>query len=150
MALRREPSRITPDESPGARPTSYPRLIQPILDAKCISCHDGTNHPLDLRGTQSTHGWFTSYLSLDPYVFRFNVFYPGSNQDRTYVRTEPGRFGARASKLYHILKDGHGNLTPEELHRFIIWMDSGIAPFYGTYHALEAQRAGQQVEPLYD
>lgn len=150
LAMRREPSVIEPDSTPGARPVSFPRLIQPVLDRKCISCHDGVVQIPDLRGTPAIHGWSTSYVNLMPHVFLYNVYYGGSNQDRTYPRTEPGIFGARASSLYTRLKTGHGNLTADELHRFAIWLDSGIAPFYGAYHNIDAQRAGEQVEPLYD
>ena len=47
-AFRRTPSTITADSAPGSRPLSFPRLIQPILDSKCISCHSGSQVP-DLR-----------------------------------------------------------------------------------------------------
>lgn len=151
LALRREPSTIEPDalDMQGARPVSFPRLIQPVLDAKCISCHDGATQTPDLRSNAASYNWFRSYVNLRPYVFLFDTHYNG-NWDRVYPRTEPGVFGARASSLYTHLKSGHGNLTDEELRRFSIWLDSGIAPFYGEYNNLAAQRAGEQVEPIYD
>ena len=82
------------------------------------------------------------------YFYLTNSNYSGSNWDYTYPRTEPGKFGARQSSLYTKLKTGHGNLTADELHRFVIWLDSGVAPFYGTYENLTAQQNGQQVEPV--
>lgn len=155
LAMQREPSVIKEDLSPGAMPTSFPRLVQPVLDAKCVSCHDGsTPGAPDLRGTEvqvrsgSNNRWFRSYMNLRPYVFLIDDHYNG-NWDQVYVRTEPGVFGARASRLYTMLKEGHcEDLTPEELHRLVIWMDSGIAPFYGEYNNTAAQRQGQQVDPI--
>ena len=38
VAVQRAPSTITP-EVEGSSPFSYPRLVQPVLDAKCVSCH---------------------------------------------------------------------------------------------------------------
>jgi len=148
MAYHRTPSTITPDIAPGARPMSFPRLIQPILDNKCISCHNGTQTPDLRKGTVSSNGWFTSYENLRPYVFLFDALYPGSNWDRVYPRTEPGKFGARQSTLYPRLKGGHGSLTADQLHRFAIWLDSGVAPFYGEYNNTAGQRNGDQVEPI--
>lgn len=148
LALRKTPQQIEPDPSQGSRPMSFPRLIQPVLDSKCISCHNGSQKP-DLRkgNTDAQTKWFSSYKNLKPYVALFDEIYPGANWDHVYPRTEPGKFGARASKLYKKLKDGHGNLTEAELHSFIIWLDSGIAPFFGDYKNIDAQLKGQQVEP---
>lgn len=151
LALRRPPSKITPDPSQGARPMSFPRLIQPILDKKCISCHNGSQTP-DLRkgNIDSQTKWFTSYKNLKPYVSLFDVMYPGADWNHVYPRTEPGKFGAKASKLYPKLKSGHGDLTQDELHAFTIWLDSGIAPFFGDYKNIDAQLRGEQVEPSLD
>jgi len=151
LALRREPSKITPDPSQGSRPVSFPRLIQPILDKKCILCHNGSQVP-DLRkgNIDSQTKWFSSYKNLKPYVALFDEIYPGADWNKVYPRTEPGKFGAKASKLYQKLKTGHGSLTQSELHSFIVWLDSGIAPFFGDYKNVDAQLRGEQVEPSLD
>ncbi len=49
-------------------------------------------------------------------------------------RTTPGKFGAKASKLYDILAGGHHGvtLTDEEMHRITVWLDS-VSNFYGVY-----------------
>ena len=39
-ALRRKPSQIRP-EPEGSNPFSFPRLVQPVLDKHCVSCHNG-------------------------------------------------------------------------------------------------------------
>lgn len=81
-------------------------------------------------------------------MFLYNVAYPGSDWWAQYPRTEPGKFGARLSSLYTKLKGGHGGLTADELHRFLIWLDSGVAPFFGEYNNITAQQNGEQVEPI--
>lgn len=151
LALRRAPSTITPDPAQGSRPVSFPRLIQPILDNKCISCHNGSQKP-DLRKGNPDYStkWFSSYKNLQSYVSLYDASYSGANWDHVYPRTEPGKFGAKASKLYQKLKTGHGNLTASELHSFVVWMDSGIAPFFGDYKNVDAQLRGEQVEPSLD
>lgn len=146
-ALLREPSEIAEETSPGARPMNFPTLIQPILDNNCISCHNGQDQRPDLRGNIGRDGWFVSYNNLEPYVFLFDKHYRG-NWDQTYPRTEPGGFGAGQSRLYDRLKSGHGDLSEEDLHRFVIWMDSHILPFYGEYYNTDEQLKGIQVEPL--
>ncbi|HHX02421.1 MAG TPA: hypothetical protein GX739_07135 [Firmicutes bacterium] len=147
QALLREPSEIAAETAPGARPMSFPILIQPILDEKCVSCHNGTDHRLDLRGIVGQYNWYVSYINLERYVFIFDTHYRG-NWDQNYPRTEPGIFGARQSRLYHKLQSGHGNLTPEELHRFVIWMDSHVLPFFGDYYNVQEQLQGTEVEPV--
>ncbi|WP_114300197.1 hypothetical protein [Anaerobacterium chartisolvens] len=151
LAFHRAPSKITPDPAPGSRPMSFPRLIQPVLDSKCISCHGGNRTPDLRKGSVSSNGWFQSYENLRPYVFLFDSLYaPNANWDHVYPRTEPGRFGAKQSRLYPRLAGGHGNLTAAELHRFAIWLDSGVAPFYGEYNNTSKQLNGEQVEPILD
>jgi hypothetical protein len=87
---------------------------------------------------------------LKPYVALFDEIYQGADWNKVYPSTEPGKFGARASKLYQKLKTGHGTLTQSELHSFIVWLDSGIAPFFGDYKNVDAQLRGEQVEPSLD
>lgn len=140
LAMRREPSVIQPETVSGAKPMSFPLLIQPILDNKCVSCHDGSNN-IDLRrGTSS--GWFTSYINLGNYVHKF------PDIQWAAPRTVPGQFGSNASPLYEKLSQGMGNLTDEELHRFVLWMDTGVAPFYGVYHNTTQQENGEVVLPI--
>jgi hypothetical protein len=62
--------------------------------------------------------------------------------------TIPGRFGARASKLYAILSAGHRGveLPPEDIHRIALWLDSD-SNFFGAYEDPGAQAAGAAVRP---
>ena len=130
---------------------SYPILVQPVLDAKCAGCHtdaiaEGEKNCPDLsrRGTSTdATGWYTSYNNLRPYAF----FWDNAVFD-AQPATTPGRFGARASKLYQLLQQGHHDvrLTAAELHRIALWLDCN-SDFYGSYENLRRQEQGETVEP---
>lgn len=147
-ALSRPPSRIEPDVD-GTNPFSYPRLVQPVLDRHCVRCHE--EHPQDaprLDGEVLREGarkWYASYFSLAP---KYGFWSYGDRH-----RTKPGEFGARASKLYELLREGHHEvkLSAEELHRLTLWLDS-CSVFYGVYEKEggEAQLRGEVVQPTLD
>ena len=170
-ALKRKPSTLK-SEGAGSFPVSYPRLVQPVLDKKCVPCHTKNNNDPnakkkapDLTGApgQWNRGgygggkriWSKSYISLtvdkagegNP-IKGFAFAFSGRPPGRTPTRTFPGQFGALGSKLYAQIKKGHHDLklTDEELHRITLWLDSNSL-FYGAYHDLEAQRKGQRVMP---
>jgi len=165
-ALRRKPSALKP-AGVGSYPVCSPRLVQPVLDKKCVPCHtknakkkapDLTSGPGSWkRGGYGggTRVWSKSYISLTidskyteggpqkGFAFAFSGRPPG----RTPTRTVPGQFGARGSKLYKHLQKHHDlKLTPDELSRITLWLDSNSL-FYGAYFDLEAQRKGQLVMP---
>lgn len=145
LALRRQPSSLKPDVD-GTNPFSYPRLVQPVLDKHCVSCH--AEHPKEAPRLDSEvivkdrQKWYTSYHNLAP---EFGFWDYG---DR--MRTRPGEFGARASKLYKMLQEGHHDveLSEEEMHRITVWLDA-CSIFYGVYEEEGgiAQLAGKIVSP---
>jgi hypothetical protein len=143
-AMKRLPSKITPDVA-GSNPFSYPILVQPVLDSKCVPCHLKNKKAPDLRigdlEKNKSH-FYTSYKSLQPYAFFFN------NAAFTTPRTIPGQFGARASKLYKMLAKGHNDvkLTKEEMHRITLWLDSN-SDFFGSYENILEQAKGKVVAP---
>jgi hypothetical protein len=167
LALTRAPSTLTPGPE-GANPFSYPRLVQPVLDKNCASCHaekirsaqagqkipprlDNAVQDLPVKGWMNRPTRYTaSYISLaEPYGFTTY----GSNRDWNspkFYRTTPGSFGARASKLYALLKAGHHDvkLTADERSRVVTWLDS-VCQFYGVYEKEggETQLAGGLAYP---
>ncbi len=150
IALQRPPSVPEPDVD-GTNPFSYPRLVQPVLDKKCVACHekgvDGKKGPpLDSQivklGGRGRTNVYRSYESL----IHKHAFW---NYGDSY-RTTPGKFGAKASKLYPMLVKGHhgAKLTKEEMHRITVWLDS-VSNFYGVYEKEGgiAQLRGEVVLP---
>ncbi len=160
LAMRRAPSPLKPDVD-GTNPFSYPRLVQPVLDKYCVKCHAEKSKekapPLDGRVVKTSRGsymnpvtaYYASYLSLAP-KFGFYDYGGRSFNDPKWYRTTPGEFGARASKLYEILRKGHYDvkLPPEDLHRLTVWLDS-CSPFYGVYEPEggKAQLQGEIASP---
>jgi hypothetical protein len=142
LALRRSPSRLLADVD-GSDPFSYPRLVQPVLDKHCADCHARhASQAPSLAREPIQRNWFASYHSLVP---KYAFYSYGNN-----LRTIPGRFGARASRLLEILDKGHYgvNLSPEELHRLTLWMDC-CSVFYGVYEKEggRAQLRGEVAQP---
>ncbi|MBI5834102.1 MAG: NPCBM/NEW2 domain-containing protein [Armatimonadetes bacterium] len=147
LAMKRAASTIEPDPD-GTHPFNYPRLVQPVLDAKCVSCHKpGGNGPDLTRGNfaQNANLWYTSFANLRGFV----KFY--DNADWVEPYTVPGNFGAHGSRLYDLLKKGHHDvkLDADEWRRLTIWMDSN-GLFFGHEHELMAQAEGKVVLPSYE
>ena len=152
-AHRRKPDRPKPDVD-GSNPFSYPRLVQPVLDKNCVGCHEKKTKdpkvkvkPPDLSSKivgKGRNRWYASYNSL---ARNYGFWNYGDGW-----RTTPGRFGAKASKLYPLLTTGSHKdrvkLTPEDLHRITLWLDS-CSVFYGVYEKEggEAQLRGEIVKP---
>jgi len=145
-AFLRAPSELKPAH-PDANPFSYPRLIQPIWDKHCVACHTeerakGTAGVPNLAKEPITRQWYASYNELVPKYGFYSYGEP--------LRTMPGAFGARASKLYPHLKSGHKGveLSREELERIVLWLDC-VSVFYGVYEKEggEAQLRGERVYP---
>jgi hypothetical protein len=155
LAMHRAPSRLRPDVD-GTNPFSYPRLVQPVLDKNCVSCHqEKATKALTLGRTPVVFaGWrpavyYASYLSLAPKYGFYTYGADSLNEPKSY-RTTPGEFGARASKLYPLLLKGHYGmkLSPPDMHRLTVWLDS-CSLFYGVYEkeGQEAQLRGEIVRP---
>ncbi len=163
LAMRRAPSKIAP-EPDGSKPFNYPRLVQGVLDAKCVSCHGEGRKPglPDLCAgdiAKNPFGFNTSYVELTGrgmYQYYTSV-YKGPNWHKIGVQrdafvpsySEPGKVGARASKLYAMLKKGHHGvkLTPEEWRRLTVFMDAQGA-YLAHDHDVESQLQGKVVQPV--
>jgi hypothetical protein len=152
LALLRAPSRIRPDAD-GSNPFNYVRLVQPVLDRNCVSCHSGDQAP-DLTGViEGDHGWTRSYNNIAAeYGFYFHtskgvISAPVHGGSRTIA----GKFGARASRLLEFMGEQHYGvkLSEEDFHRLTLWLDCN-SEFYGSYEDTIAQAKGQIVLPTLD
>ena len=76
----------------------------------------------------------------------FAFFY--TNNAFTTPVTVPGKYGARASKLYKILQEGHYDvkLSKDDMRRITLWLDSN-SDFFGSYENCKAQAQGEIVQP---
>ena len=149
QAFRRPPSKIQPDVE-GSNPFSFPRLVQPVLEQNCVACHEKEPKAPDLRKgdwKKNPDYRYTSYDNLREYAFFFGSF-RNKYDPWTTPRTIPGQFGARASKLYEILRHGHHDviLSKEDLRRITLWLDCN-SDFFGSYENTEAQARADIVQP---
>ncbi|MHC1767943.1 MAG: hypothetical protein AB9869_27335 [Verrucomicrobiia bacterium] len=127
----------------------YPTDIQPIFDAKCVSCHGQENPAGELRLTgEVTLFYNTSYEELarkelaGPLISEFTSFVRGDQGNYNGAYLPPLSLGSSKSSLVEILtrrdhpknaKDDHSTmLTDMELMVLARWVDSNYQ-FYGAY-----------------
>jgi len=119
LAVQREPSKITPGPT-GSWPLRFDRLVQPVLDKSCVSCHqsDSTNEiaaRLDLSPAVS----YENLLSFSDKDLEKLAF----EKDRSII----GQCTAAQSKLLEALENGKGHedlqLNNDDFIRLVTWMD---------------------------
>ncbi len=144
------PVAITPWRGP-TRNYTFEREVQPVLDRRCVGCHDGTKAQPDFRGGRMVKGWKTamsghhwgrmlgrfseSYVALHRYVR-----HPGIESD---IRLQPPmEWHADASELVMRLRKGHHGVTldAEDWDRLITWIDLN-APYHGRWSDLNGDAA---------
>ncbi len=146
-ALQRPPVAIRPDVE-GSFPLTFPRLIQPLVDRHCAACHQKEAKAPSLAArTGGKEGWSEAYRSLAPLAWAKHGGNGAIRKNRS-SRSQAGKVGAQASRLWPYLKQGHYGvvLSPEEWHRIALWLDCN-SNFYGAYENTEAQGKGQRVMP---
>ena len=146
LALRRPPSSLRP-EADGAYPLTFPRLVQPVLNAKCVVCHDKEPGAPSLRGDRfARHGWSEAFLTLSKLAWGRSGGNGVALKERQY--SIPGQEGARVSRLYQLLAKGHYDLelSPDELRRITLWLDCN-SNFYAAYSDAAKQARGEAVMP---
>ena len=135
LAARKGPRDLTPWYGL-TRGLDFLREIQPILNAKCIECHDGSKKNKDIpdfadtklgEGKTVMESFPRSYNQLHPFVRR-----PGPESD--YAVPEPLEYHASTSELIQILEKGHHDvkLTAEDWDRLVTWIDMNVQA-YGTW-----------------
>jgi len=128
----------------------YPSDIQPIFDAKCLSCHG----PVDPAGGLKLTGEITEYYSVSyeelcrkqlagPIIAEFTSFLHGDQGNYNGATLPPKSLGCHQSTLMAVLtdpahpknaKDDHSKmLTPTERMILSRWVDTNYQ-FYGTYY----------------
>ena len=148
LALNRSPSvpKPQPGETDAKQVIHYPTDIQPIFDAKCVSCHSDTktDGDLNLAGTV-TDRYSVSYEQLlskslaGPAIAEF-ISHTGrddANINGSYL--PPKSLGSHTSDLVKLVRTSdtsdphHGLLDETEMLKLIRWVDTNYQ-FYGTYY----------------
>jgi hypothetical protein len=176
LALVREPSLPQPQpcdlianggDGLAGQVIHYPTDIQPILDAKCVSCH-GRKKPADkltLTG-DLTVCYNVSYEQLarrqlaGPIIPEFTSFRQGDRGNYNGAYLPPKSLGSYKSVLIDVLtrrdhpknaKDDHTKMVTErELMILTRWVDTNYQ-FYGSYYGRQHSHWGRPdaVKPPY-
>jgi hypothetical protein len=122
LAARRPPSRLE-EPSWGSEAFSYEAVVQPVWNAKCVSCHDaGDKHKLNLSGALGADRVPASYRTL---IAGGWVHYFNWSWGERHHKAPPLSFGTVKSRLWQVLDAGHYDvkLTRDEMHRVKCWID---------------------------
>ena len=151
---------------------SFARVVQPVLNANCMRCHDEKSK-LDLsgdrtdyfnvayenlarRGTQAEHGGDAhggmAAFGKNPYT----SWIPSYNGcESNILLTQPKSWGSPVSKLAEMVIGGHPNakgekrvaLSAGDLLKLLMWIDLNV-PFYGTSQSRQPELRGcRQILP---
>ena len=138
MAMRAGPQSLEPSYNT-EQGFSFPKLVQPILDAHCVDCHNRRKvsegeSTISLEGTgpldeAALKYWSDAYKTLaDP------KFASWISPQSAPPMLGPYAAGAAKSRLIEMLIEGHENveLSVEEVNAIACWIDLGV-PFSGDY-----------------
>ncbi|OGV66109.1 MAG: hypothetical protein A2283_15195, partial [Lentisphaerae bacterium RIFOXYA12_FULL_48_11] len=158
----------------GLRGFSYSRIVQPVWDRHCIKCHGHDNPRAGLELTGDKTDFFNiSYENLvrkgtssEKFMiggvggtFKYSKYtswiatYNG--QEANILDIAPGRWGAVASMLANVIKDGHKNKAGKsrvdlpEIDRQAVyaWLDLNC-PYYSSSDSTYRQNRGcRQILP---
>ncbi|HOZ48227.1 MAG TPA: hypothetical protein PLO37_23170 [Candidatus Hydrogenedentes bacterium] len=124
QTMGRPPDRLEPPPW-GAVPFSYEKVVQPVLDRQCVSCHDGSLQGArpDLCGRLDKERIPTSYRSL---IEGGWVHYFDYTWGIRPFKAEPLSFGTLQSRLWEVLDDQDHEkvtLTRDEMRAVKAWVD---------------------------
>jgi hypothetical protein len=150
IALKRAPSEITRGVS-GSYPLSFIRLVQPVLDKKCLPCHTKEKKAPSLASSTGTK-FSPAYSTLGKYAWTRHGGNGGIRRNKI-TWSIPGDNGALKSKLYkHLTTDPRHKkevkLTAEEMGRITLWLD-GNSVYWGSDTELAEQAKGVATKPVW-
>jgi hypothetical protein len=122
LAARRAPSRLD-EPSWGAEAFSYEAVVQPVWNARCVSCHGAQDkHKMNLSGALGPDRVPASYRTL---ITGGWVHYFNWSWEQRHHKAPPMTFGTLKSRLWQVLDAGHYDvkLTRDEMHRVKCWTD---------------------------
>ena len=120
MAVLRAPSKISPGPA-GSWPLRFDKLVQPVLDQLCVSCHrEGSDNEKARRFVLTPSNSYTNLLSFADNDLKNIVF----ERDASIVGQGP----AKQSKLLTMLTEEKGHegvrLDADSFNRLVTWIDT--------------------------
>ena len=129
----------------GAGAFAYEKVVQPVLDARCVKCHDGTDKArADLSATHDGDRAPASYRALiqGGWVNYFNL-----NWHLKHAKAEPLTFGSVKSRLFDAIKTkAHAQVTlaADEMHALKCWIDLNCPLWPDYVHRQQRPTHGQR------
>ncbi|MDP6634033.1 MAG: SUMF1/EgtB/PvdO family nonheme iron enzyme [Phycisphaerae bacterium] len=132
-AMRKAPVKIQPWRGP-PRPFGFANEVQPLLDERCVGCHDGKTKGATSMVYRKSRGFSGSYRFLQQFVRR-----PGPETDNHLLT--PMSYHASTSPLIRMLAKGHKGvkLTKDEWSALYTWIDLN-APYHGSIFEMSGGR----------
>ncbi|MFC1766338.1 SUMF1/EgtB/PvdO family nonheme iron enzyme [Planctomycetota bacterium] len=119
---------------------SFNAEIQPVLDAYCIDCHDGSDAQLpNFKDTTIADPGRSQNFSKAYFVFHKYFRRPGPESSGTMLM--PYEFHASTSEGIQLLEKGHYGVKLDEdsWKRLYTWIDLNV-PFHGSWSAANSTR----------
>ena len=118
---------------------SFNAEIQPVLDAYCVRCHDGTDNKPNFKDTSLASSQRASNFSKSYYAFHKYFRRPGPESSGTM--SIPYEYHASTSEGIQLLEKGHHGVKLDEdsWKRLYTWIDLNV-PFHGSWTAANATR----------
>jgi hypothetical protein len=146
LAMTQPPRRLEPPPW-GTAAFDYQRVVQPVLNAHCVRCHDGREPKRsDLRGTLDADRVPASYRALiaGGWVHYFDFTY-----GMRHFKAEPLSFGTLRSRLWQVLADkDHKEVSLDEagMRAIKAWIDLNC-PLWPDY-IFRPDRPGAQTAQI--
>ena len=132
-AMKKPPAQPAPPPW-GAGPFWFEKVVQPVLDKRCVSCHNTAKpNKIDLSDTRDAESIPVSYANLVR-SGTIHYFHYGYQAGVPY-KAAPYTFGTVKSRLWTILKDkNHADvkLSDAESQALKCWTDLNL-PLWGDY-----------------
>ncbi len=133
IASLKEPQQIIPYRE-RVEGFSFNAEIQPVLNAYCIRCHDGTDAGKpDFKDTKVENpGSFSRNFSNS--YFAFHKYFRRPGPESNGLMAVPYEYHVSTSEGIQLLKKGHYgvNLDEESWQRLYTWVDLNV-PYYGSW-----------------
>lgn len=162
IAMQNPPRELEPFYGP-VREFSYEKEIQPILDQKCVECHNAEKpNGIDLRGVDSpsnhVRDWSLSYYNLvkvgdgrEEKIRNYTDYVQWCYAEASPTFQPPYTCGSSQSPLVDLLYEGHEGveMTHEEMEKICAWIDMGIQ-FAGWYGEKMSERSRDRIQKMLD
>jgi len=142
IASGKAPQRITPYRNL-VEGFSFAAEVQPVLDAYCVRCHDGTDKKPNFKDTTIERPRsFSANFSKAYYEFHKYFRRPGPESAGTMGI--PYEYHASTSEGIQLLEKGHHGvkLDKDSWRRLYTWVDLNV-PFYGSWSDAYASDKGR-------